>query len=153
MLQAVRQSLCVAHIQLMFLVLSTSPVMEGNDVSAKPEIGSKVLLVDDEMLVRAGTAIMLDELGHYVTEASSGKQALEILMQHPHFDLIITDFRMPEMDGTVLISESRKIAPGLKAVLMTGYDANDPRFAELGMTSLNKPFSLADLETAVCTAQ
>ena len=122
-------------------------------MSAKPEIGCKVLLVDDEMLVRAGTAIMLDELGHDVTEASSGKQALEILAQHPHFDLIITDFRMPEMDGTVLISESRKIVPELKAVLMTGYEATDSRFAELKASSLNKPFSLADLETAVCTAQ
>ncbi len=143
----------MAHIQLMSLALSASPVTGGNDVISKPEVSSKVLLVDDEMLVRAGTAIMLDELGHDVTEASSGKQALELLAEHPHFDLIVTDFRMPEMDGMVLISESRKIVPGLKAVLMTGYEANDPRFAELGTTSLNKPFSLADLETAVCKAK
>jgi CheY-like chemotaxis protein len=137
----------------MCLALSVPLVMGGNDVSAKLDVGIKVLLVDDEVLVRAGTAIMLDELGHDVTEANSGKQALELLADHPHFDLIITDFRMPEMDGIVLISESRKILPELRAVLMTGYEAQDPRFAELGTTSLNKPFSLADLETAVINAQ
>jgi CheY-like chemotaxis protein len=98
----------------------------GNGVSAKPESGLKILLVDDEMLVRAGTAMMLDELGHDVTEASSGKQALAILDDHPHFDLVISDFRMPDMDGMEMIAEGRKLVPGLKAILMTGYDADIP---------------------------
>lgn len=153
MLQACPLRLCVAHIRMMCLALSASLGMEGNDVNAKSEIGSKVLLIDDEMLVRTGTAVMLDELGHDVTEASSGKQALEILVENPDFDLIVSDFRMPQMDGMELICESRKIVPGLKAVLMTGYEATDSRFAELKAASLNKPFSLADLETAVRKAQ
>jgi CheY-like chemotaxis protein len=104
----------------------------GNGVSAKSEDGMKILLVDDEMLVRAGTAMMLDELGHDVTEASSGKQALAILDDHPHFDLVISDFRMPDMDGMEMITEGRKLVPGLKAILMTGYDADDLEAAILG---------------------
>lgn len=121
-------------------------------MSAKPDDGLKILLVDDEVLVRAGTAMMLDELGHEVTEASSGKQALAILNDHPHFDLVISDFRMPDMDGMEMIAEARKLVPELKAILMTGYDADDPRFAELQAGSLSKPFGLEDLETAILGA-
>lgn len=121
-------------------------------MSAKPDDGLKILLVDDEVLVRAGTAMMLDELGHEVTEASSGKQALAILNDHPHFDLLISDFRMPDMDGMEMIAEARKLVPELKAILMTGYDADDPRFAELQAGSLSKPFGLEDLETAILGA-
>ncbi len=118
-------------------------------MSAKSGSILKILLVDDEMLVRSGTAMMLDELGHDVTEAVSGKQALEILADHPHFDLVISDYRMPDMDGMELIAAARALTPILKAVLMTGYNADDPRFAEMKAGSLSKPFGLDDLETAL----
>jgi CheY-like chemotaxis protein len=122
---------------------------EELDVTAKQETVRKILLVDDEMLVRSGTAMMIDELGHNVTEAVSGKQALEILAVQPDFDLVITDYRMPDMDGMELIAAARNLVPHLKAILMTGYDADDPRFAELDAGSLSKPFGLQDLERAL----
>lgn len=118
-------------------------------MSAKPEAVLKILLVDDEVLVRSGTAMMLDELGHDVTEAASAKQALAILADHPYFDLVLTDYRMPDMDGMALISEARQHIPSLKAILMTGYEADDPRFAELDAGSLSKPFGFDDLENAI----
>lgn len=121
-------------------------------MDAEPENTLKILLVDDEMLVRSGTAMMLDELGHDVTEASSGRQALGILVDHGAFDLVITDFRMPDMDGMQLIDEARKIVLGMKAILMTGYDADDPRFAGLDAASLSKPFGLSELEAAMRAA-
>lgn len=118
-------------------------------MNAKQEAVLKVLLVDDEMLVRSGTAMMLDELGHDVTEAVSGQKALQILTENAGFDVIITDYRMPDMDGMELISAARELIPDLKAVLMTGYQADDPRFADLQAGSLSKPFGLAELETAI----
>lgn len=118
-------------------------------MSAKPDNGLKILLVDDELLVRAGTAVMLDELGHEVVEASSGKEAIAILNADPDFDLVISDFRMPDMDGMEMIAKGRQLVPGLKAILMTGYDADDPRFAGLAAGSLSKPFGLEDLETSI----
>ncbi len=122
-------------------------------MSAKLEAVFKILLVDDEMLVRSGTAMMLDELGHDVTEAASGRQALGILADHPHYDLVVTDYRMPDMDGMEMIAEARKLSPGLKAILMTGYDADDPRFADLQAGSLSKPFGLDDLQQALAGAR
>lgn len=116
---------------------------------AKQDAFLNVLLVDDEMLVRSGTAMMLDELGHHVTEAVSGHKALQILAEDVGFDVIITDYRMPDMDGMELISAARELIPNLKAVLMTGYQADDPRFADLHAGSLSKPFGLAELETAI----
>ncbi len=118
-------------------------------MTAKHGTVLKVLLVDDEMLVRSGTAMMLDELGHDVTEAVSGQKALQILSESAGFDVIITDYRMPDMDGMELISAARELIPNLKAVLMTGYQADDPRFADLHAGSLSKPFGLAELETAI----
>lgn len=136
-----------------FVFIGGAPHGEEIGVSAKPDAALKILLVDDEMLVRSGTAMMLDELSHDVTEAASGQQALGILADQVHFDLVITDYRMPDMDGMEMISEARKLVPGLKAVLMTGYEADDPRFAGLEAGSLGKPFGLQELERAIAGAR
>jgi CheY-like chemotaxis protein len=113
----------------------------------------KILLVDDEMLVRAGTAMMLDELGHDVTEAASGKQALQIISGGTTFDMVMTDYRMPEMDGVALIAELERVHPHAPIVLMTGYEADDPRFESLQCTNLAKPFGLSELEDAITASR
>lgn len=113
----------------------------------------RILLVDDEALVRAGTAMMLDELGHVVIEAGSGKQGLELLAEDGSIDILMTDFNMPDMDGMEMIDLARKAKPGIGVVLMTGYEADDPRFAELDATSLGKPFGLDDVERAIASAR
>jgi CheY-like chemotaxis protein len=114
--------------------------------------GFRILLVDDEALVRAGTAMMLDELGHVVVEAGSGKQGLEVLAGDGAIDLLMTDYNMPDMDGMEMIDLARQSKPGIGVVLMTGYEADDPRFTELDATSLGKPFGLDDLERAIAGA-
>jgi CheY-like chemotaxis protein len=114
--------------------------------------GLRILLVDDEALVRAGTAMMLDELGHAVLEAGSGKQGLELLAEDGAIDLLMTDFNMPDMDGMEMIDLARQAKPDLAVVLITGYDADDPRFAELHAVNLGKPFGLDELEVAIHTA-
>lgn len=111
----------------------------------------RILLVDDEPLVRAGTAMMLDELGHEVTEASSAQQGLDELKE-TKFDLIVTDYRMPDMDGAELITRAKQAYPDLKIVIMTGYAADDPRLTDLKASRLEKPFGLEELELAVANA-
>ncbi|HEV7233732.1 MAG TPA: response regulator [Sphingorhabdus sp.] len=121
-------------------------------MTANSERRLKILLVDDEMLVRSGTAMMLDELGHEVTEARSAKEALLLIVDASPFDLVITDYRMPDMDGAAMIAEARKQRPDLRAVLMTGYDADDPRFDGIDCPNLAKPFGLEELEQAIAAA-
>lgn len=112
----------------------------------------RILLVDDEPLVRAGTAMMLDELGHEVTEASSAQQGLQALEQENEFDLIVTDFRMPDMDGAEMVAQARRVRPHIKVVMMTGYAADDPRLSGVAASRLEKPFGLEELEFAVNSA-
>lgn len=108
-----------------------------------------VLLVDDEPLVRMGTAALIEELDFRVVQASTGAQALQLLAEHEAIEILITDFRMPDLDGMELIARAKELRPDLRAVLMTGYAANDARFAELESPRLAKPFGVTDLENAI----
>ena len=112
-----------------------------------PSTGTKILLIDDEVLVRAGAAMMLDELGHIVVEASSGKEGLLALASDDGVKILMTDYNMPDMDGIEVINQAKKIRPDLKIVLMTGYSAQDRRFDDSSVPRLEKPFGLEALES------
>ena len=79
-----------------------------------------VLLVDDEELVRAGTADMLSGADYSVTQASSGYQALELLRSGHPTEVLIADYAMPGMTGVDLAHEARALRPGLRVLLITG---------------------------------
>ncbi|HEX2763633.1 MAG TPA: PAS domain-containing protein [Allosphingosinicella sp.] len=108
---------------------------------------STILLVDDEDLVRLGTADLLRDLGYRVLLASSGPDALRMLRERD-VDLIISDFLMPGMNGVELVYEARRVAPGLPALLVTGYSdiAEGPG---LELPRLTKPFRQTDLARRV----
>jgi len=80
-----------------------------------------VLLVDDEELVRAGTADMLSGAGYSVTQASSGYQALELLRSGHPTEVLIANYAMPGITGVDLAHEARALRPGLRVLLITGY--------------------------------
>ena len=105
-----------------------------------------ILLVDDEPLVRAATAEMLRDLGHHVVEASSGPDALETLVELDP-DIVVTDYKMPRMDGGELASEVRRLRPGLPVLLITGYTGSAEVAPDL--PRLDKPFRRTDLIDAI----
>ena len=105
-----------------------------------------LLVVDDEELVRTGTAEMLRELGHRVTEASSGGDALAKLNAGMEIDALVTDYMMPVMDGAELARRARKLRPDLPVLLITGYVGGK---LELGLPQLGKPFRQGDLAAAL----
>lgn len=112
----------------------------------------RLLLVDDEALVRFGTAMLLDEIGYNVIEAANGKQALDLLREHPDTMFLLSDFRMPDMDGLELLEQAKSIAPKIRCVLMTGYDADDPRLEGAPAARLGKPFGIEELQLALAAA-
>ena len=77
---------------------------EGVCLPARP---LAILVVDDEELVRRGTAEMLRNLGHRVTEAEGGAEALATLAADPAIEVIVTDYKMPRMDGAALARHVR----------------------------------------------
>jgi CheY-like chemotaxis protein/anti-sigma regulatory factor (Ser/Thr protein kinase) len=103
-----------------------------------------VLLVDDDSLVSMNTADMLIDLGHCVSEASSGADALQKLRSDSKFDVVVTDYAMPGMNGLDLAAEIRRINATLPIILATGY-AELPPDAPLEFPRLGKPYSQEEL--------
>lgn len=121
----------------------------GYNMTSSAGSVTTVLLVDDEALVRIGTAMMIEELDYAVLQASSGAQALELLGENKSIDILVTDFRMPDIDGIEMITRARTLMPAIKVVLMTGYDIDDERFAAIDSPRLAKPFTIDELEEAL----
>ena len=105
-----------------------------------------ILLVDDEPLVRSATAEMLRELGHTVVEAGSGADALATL-PNAIVDIVVTDYKMPRMDGAELAKLVRDVRPDLPILLVTGYTGLADEAPDL--PRLDKPFRRSDLAAAV----
>lgn len=106
-----------------------------------------ILFVDDEELVRKGTAEMMRDLGHDVIEASSGEEALGELANGLQPDAVITDYKMPRMDGGELARRIRRERPELPILLVTGYTGVSEPVLDLPV--LNKPFNLIELSDAL----
>jgi two-component system, cell cycle response regulator len=84
----------------------------------------RVLIVDDSRLVRAMIAGYLHAAGYLVDEAPDGASALAMLGAHSH-DVVVTDLNMPGIDGFQVLSETRRIAPGVEVIILTGAHASN----------------------------
>lgn len=117
--------------------------------SANPRMPSaRILVVDDEEMVRATTAESLRELGHEVEEADSGPAALAVARTMKTVDLLVTDHMMPGMTGAQLAKQMRQSRPDLPVLLVTGY-ANLTSPDEQKLTVLPKPFRPSELSRRV----
>jgi signal transduction histidine kinase/ActR/RegA family two-component response regulator len=114
----------------------------------------RILLIDDDEAVRSTTRLMLEELGHDVVEADSGRAALVVLSSDRRFDLLIIDFAMPEMNGGELATSVRRLWPEAPLLFVTGYVENDAlrAWTEVGVPTLDKPFSQSALAATVARA-
>lgn len=114
---------------------------------------ARILLVDDEETVRGFLKRGLEMDGHAITTAIDGSDALDRLGEADGaFDLVLTDIRMPIMDGIALALAAKRDYPDLTILLMTGFA--DQRERAKGLQAivadvLTKPFSLADLRATV----
>lgn len=114
-----------------------------------------ILLVDDDASVRHFTARALKLDGHEVATADDGAEGLEVLLSRKGgVDLVLSDIRMPEMDGVELAEAAAGRFPGLPVLLMTGYAEQRERGERLAnvVEVLSKPFTLSDIRAAVSRA-
>lgn len=105
---------------------------------------SRILVVDDEEGLRQSLAANLELEGYEVHEARSGADAIELAQRMP-FDLVITDVRMPGMNGVETFHEIRRIQPGISVVMMTAFTLEriiDQALAEGVYAVIHKPFSM-----------
>ncbi len=112
---------------------------------------ARLLVVEDDATMRSALSQSLRGAGYEVESAENGLRALEKVLAAP-IDLIISDVRMPVMDGVSALSKVRQDFPNIKTVLITGYSDDEPivRALNLGIDGiLKKPFAMSDLLTMV----
>ena len=107
-----------------------------------------ILVVDDDPLIAMSTVGMLEDLGHKVIEANSGKRALEILETEPLVDLMVTDHAMPGMSGIELAALVKTMRPSMPVLLATGY-AELPSVKGTDLPRLAKPYEQAELSAHI----
>ncbi|MDQ0137454.1 CheY-like chemotaxis protein [Neorhizobium galegae] len=115
---------------------------------------AKILITEDEDSLRMFVARALRLDGHETHEAGDGAEGLEKLSEGP-FDLLLSDIRMPVMDGIELVHQASARFPDLKILLMTGYAEQRERADDLAAKVIDvvqKPFALPDIRRAVASA-
>ncbi len=105
---------------------------------------AKILVVDDEPLARNSMAMFLELQGHEVCQAADGVEALD-LFASDHFAVVVSDMKMPRMDGLRLIEQIRILKPTLPIIVVTGYADKVPD----GIPILTKPLKLQDLSDKI----
>jgi CheY-like chemotaxis protein len=114
---------------------------------------SRVLIADDEESMRSLVARAIAMDGHDIVTAEDGAEALDILTREKGaFDLLLTDIKMPIMDGIALALSAARDFPDLTILLMTGFA--DQRERASGLNAIvhdviTKPFSIVDIRGAV----
>jgi PAS domain S-box-containing protein len=141
----------------LWLPQAVSAVAGGADAT-KPEpasdTGGRVLLVDDDHLVRETLEAQLEAEGHFVLSASSGEEALSLLKTTPRIDILVTDLAMPGMSGLTLIEKAQCLRSGLPAILLSGYVEDAAALAVVGAVNgsyslLRKPISGTQLASRI----
>ena len=117
---------------------------------------ARILIAEDEEGLRSLVARALSMDGHAVMTANDGAEALDVLAREQGaFELLLTDIRMPVMDGIALALAAARDHPNVSILLMTGFA--DQRERAIGLDALihdviTKPFSLTTIRTAVSEA-
>lgn len=112
----------------------------------------RILLVEDQLMVRKATSRLLQATGYEVETASNGAEAMtKIAEEAGSFDLVITDVVMPEMTGFEVVAALRERDPALKFLMVSGFvgDAEEAAVNTLGVELVMKPFSLEEIELAI----
>ncbi|MBT1157362.1 response regulator [Aminobacter anthyllidis] len=117
---------------------------------------AKLLIVEDDESVRTLAARALERAGHSVDVACDGAEGLErIHARKGAYDLVVSDIRMPEMDGIEMAQNAARSFPGLPILLMTGYADQRERAEELDAIIIDvvqKPFTLSEIRDRVSLA-
>ena len=126
----------------------TNPVERA---SAAPQRGATILVVEDNEEVGVFAESLLSELGHKVTRAASGEEALR-LSRSNEFDLVFSDVVMPGMGGLKLAEALAEEKPALPVVLATGYSQEIAETGSVGRPLILKPYRLSTLSEAIADA-
>ena len=133
------------------------PSVSSEFTVVEPSSSARVLFVDDEEFVRYAARAQLEALGHQVTLARDGEEALALFRLHQaELDVVVLDLTMPRMDGAACFRALKALAPDVRVVLSTGFgrDGAVEALLEQGAAGvLEKPYRQAQLAQAIAQAR
>ncbi len=116
----------------------------------------RILVVDDESLIRWSLAETLSESGHLVSEAGDGEAARRTLSSGDRpFDVVILDYHLPDSHDLTLLSQIRQLAPKAAVIMMTAFGTPEMSDAALRLGAyrvMSKPFEIHDIADLVLEA-
>jgi len=115
---------------------------------------SKILIIDDEAILRDAAAEALGRKGHTIEAFDAGRPALDAFAQSA-FDLVISDLRMPGMDGVAVLEEAKRLAPDVPFIIVTAFGTVETAVGAMKKGAYDfiiKPYKLEELEALVARA-
>lgn len=114
------------------------------------ETGGRILVVDDNNLFRGVISQILSRLGYEVSSADSGENGLGVFLRN-EFDMVLSDYDMPGMDGVALACSIKKVSPRTPVVIMTGVGRETvlSRKSTAVDEVISKPFTLAEIDELI----
>jgi two-component system response regulator PilR (NtrC family) len=112
---------------------------------------TSILVVDDELSMREFLKILLEKEGYRVTTAAEGKTALALAEQH-HFDLMISDIRMPGMSGLELLAQLKQLQADIGVIMITAFASPDDAVSAMkhgAFDYITKPFNVDEIKNVV----
>jgi signal transduction histidine kinase/DNA-binding response OmpR family regulator len=132
------------------LAAEAAPLVQTTAGDGAPAPRRKVLVVEDQMLIRMTTVDMVQEIGFDTAEAGDGAEALAILQNDSDIDILLTDLGLPGMNGRQLIEEALRLRSDLKVIVASGYSTEDTAGGRPdGILTLTKPFDMNALRRAL----
>jgi CheY-like chemotaxis protein len=111
---------------------------------------ARILVVDDNDAIRRSVSKMLSRLGYEVSAADSGENGLNVFLRN-HFDIVLSDYEMPGMDGVALACRIKQYSPGVAVCIMTGIGKEfmpNGKISEVDEV-IAKPFSMDELDGTI----
>jgi CheY-like chemotaxis protein len=144
------QKSCFCNLKNMMqgAVLKAPAMAQKPDRKQGKSLRKRILLVDDQQSVREAIGLLLTLDAHTVIEAVDGAAALDLFMRD-QFDLVITDFEMPNMKGNELATRIKQVSPSQPILMITAYAERLGEFGNPVDAILNKPFQLEELRQAM----
>jgi signal transduction histidine kinase len=136
---------------LLWLPVASAPAAIIDPASAEDDFKGTVLVIDDEPVVRSGTAAMIAALGYDVLEAASAREGLDLIDNGLDPTLVVTDHLMPGMTGAELALRLRVERPGIAVMIISGYQGID--LIAPDVVRLPKPFRQVHLIASIAAAR
>jgi len=112
---------------------------------------ARILVIDDDHIVRSLFEATLEEQGHIVVAVGTGAEGMQHVKQRD-FDLVFLDLKLPDIDGAEVFREIKSIRPNLLVTIITGYPSSEMMeraMKEGPLGVMNKPFNDSDIIAAV----